>query len=131
MYAVHRGRCILNSVDACSLLSEQLWSTKHVTQQLLFKMFSRFGKTKKGFEDSSQNEYLMNKDVATSEKGMKPKKISRRSRGRNIVQTIHSDYDDEMKSVASDNPHFYTRSRSSVRYEIIYISVLFIFFYLS
>merc|ERR1711970_1470309 len=55
----------------------------------------------------------MNKDVATSEKGMKTKKISRRSRGRNIVQTIYSDYDDEMKSVTSDNPNLYTRSRSS------------------
>ena len=98
-----------------------------MTYRIVCKMFSRFGKTKKGFDDSSQNEYLMNKDVASSEKGMKMKKISRRSRGRNIVQTIHSDYDDEMKSVASDNPNFYTRSRSSVRIEITILYVINLF----
>jgi hypothetical protein len=51
-----------------------------------------------------------------SEKEMKTKKISRRTRGRNIVQMVHSDHDEEVHSVASDNPHLYTRSRSSVRY---------------
>ena len=47
---------------------------------------------------------------------MKTKKVSRRAQGRNIVQMVHSDWDEELKSVASDNPHLYTRSRSSVRY---------------
>jgi hypothetical protein len=50
-----------------------------------------------------------------SEKEMKTKKISRRARGRNIVQTVHSDCDEELQGVASDNPNLYTRSRSSVR----------------
>ena len=50
-----------------------------------------------------------------SEKEMKTKKISRRARGRNIVEACHSDCDEDLQSVASDNPNFYTRSRSSVR----------------
>ena len=53
---------------------------------------------------------------ADSEKEMKTKKISRRARGKNIVQVVHSDCDEELQSVATDNPHLYTRSRSSVRY---------------
>ena len=53
--------------------------------------------------------------LTSSEKDMKTKKISRRARGRNIIQVVHSDCDEELKSVASDNPHLYTRSRSSVR----------------
>ena len=61
-----------------------------------------------------EDQIIINK-MTGSEKEMKTKKISRRARGRNIVQTVHSDCDDELQSVASDNPHLYTRSRSSVR----------------
>ena len=61
------------------------------------------------------DQIIINK-MTGSEKELKTKKISRRARGRNIVQTVHSDCDDELQSVASDNPHLYTRSRSSVRY---------------
>ena len=67
----------------------------------------------------SLNEGFLIKDqrgsnkLTSSEKDMNTKKISRRARGRNIVQMVHSDCDEELKSVASDNPHLYT---SSVRY---------------
>ena len=55
-------------------------------------------------------------NITCSEKEMKTKKISRRARGKNIVQVVHSDCDEELQSVATDNPNLYTRSRSSVRY---------------
>ena len=49
------------------------------------------------------------------EKERKTKKVSRKARSRNIVQIFHSDCDEELQSVVSDNPHMYMRSRSSVR----------------
>ena len=41
------------------------------------------------------------------DKSSKMKKISRRVRGKNIIHTNGSDYEDELRSVASDNPHLY------------------------
>ena len=55
------------------------------------------------------------RNTAGSENLRKSKKVSRRTRGRNIVPMFHSDCDEELQSVASDNPLLYTRSRSSVR----------------
>ena len=60
------------------------------------------------------NESYKFNEWASAEKDAKPQKISRRTRGRNVLQKVHSDCDEDIQSVASDNPHFYTRSRSSV-----------------
>ena len=64
---------------------------------------------------AENNELCSENTAQSSEKEMKTRKISRRSRSKNIVKLVHSDCDEDLKSVNSDNPHLYTRSRSSVR----------------
>ena len=55
----------------------------------------------------------------SSEKGRKTIKISRRIRGKNILPGFHSDCDEDLSSVASDNTYLYRRSKSSVSYYLI------------
>ena len=53
--------------------------------------------------------------MAGSQKDRKTVKISRKTRGKNVLPVFFdSDYNEELHSVKSDNPHMYARSRSSV-----------------
>ena len=45
---------------------------------------------------------------------LKNKKLSRKARSKNIFKVVHSDGEDDLRSVASDNSLLYTRSKSSV-----------------
>ena len=107
-------------------------------------MFSRFGKSKKGklantgfvtvtvninTEETLHLPYAEGNRFTGSEKELKTKKISRRAQGKNNVQVVHSDCDEELQSEALDNPHLYTRTRSSVRYFELYW-MFFNFFYI-
>ena len=77
-------------------------------------------------EPYKSNHHDIESNMAGSEKDRKVIKISRKARGKNIM--FHSDCEEELQSVKSDNPYMYARSMSSVRcfrFFLIFTSKLF------
>ena len=66
-----------------------------------------------GAEDLNK-ETLIVKPVMSFDTQLKNKKLSRKVRSKNTFSVIHSDGEDDLRSMASDNPLLYARSRSSV-----------------
>ena len=57
---------------------------------------------------------------------LKNKKLSRKVRSKNTFSVIHSDGEDDLRSMASDNPLLYARSRSSVSWYMFIFCIAYI-----